>query len=355
MAKPERKTGTTKRIHAIFQILFIVIFMIIVVLMIIEINNLQGTARVINYSGLIRGATQREIKLEIAGQPDDDLIQYLDDILYDLKYDNGNYNLISLKDTDYNQKLDAQAHYWKQLKNEIYAVRKTGYQNTDIVAMSEEYFKMADKTVNAAERYSKGIADRLRMLEIASAADIAILIIMIIVQTVTAVRIAAKNKILERKAYLDLHTGLPNKSKCEELLNDTSFITDSQACVMFDINNLKKTNDALGHSVGDQMILNFAKILRNTIPKKNFVGRYGGDEFIAVIYDTNQSIVESILSNLEKQIKQYNTQESSIQIGYANGWAISTDYHPCTLRTLLDKADKCMYHNKQHQKMARQN
>ncbi len=53
---------------------------------------------------------------------------------------------------------------------------------------------------------------------------------------------------LEQKAYLDIHTGLLNKSKCEELLNDKRFINNPQACIMFDIND-KIANDTFGHSV----------------------------------------------------------------------------------------------------------
>jgi hypothetical protein len=47
--------------------------------MMVEIKNLQGTARVINYAGLVRGATQRVVKLEVIGNSDDELIEYLDD------------------------------------------------------------------------------------------------------------------------------------------------------------------------------------------------------------------------------------------------------------------------------------
>ena len=51
-------------------------------------------------------------------------------------------------------------------------------------------------------------------------------------------------------------------------------ITDPTACIMFDLNNLKTVNDTMGHSAGDQLILNFAKLLRSVIPEKDFVGRY---------------------------------------------------------------------------------
>ncbi len=48
----------------------------------------------------------------------------------------------------------------------------------------------------------------------------------------------------------------------------------------------------MGHSAGDQLIMNFSKLLRSVIPEKDFVGRYGGDEFIAVIYHTNEAEIK---------------------------------------------------------------
>ena len=87
--------------------------------MMIQISRLQGTARVINYAGLVRGATQREVKLEITGNQNDELIKYLDDILNDLKYQNGQYNLVDLQDKEYHDKLQILSDYWEELKKEI--------------------------------------------------------------------------------------------------------------------------------------------------------------------------------------------------------------------------------------------
>ena len=87
--------------------------------MMIQINRLQGTARVINYAGLVRGATQREVKLEITGSQNDELIKYLDDILSGLKYQDGNYDLIKLQDKEYQDKLQVQIDYWNKIKKEI--------------------------------------------------------------------------------------------------------------------------------------------------------------------------------------------------------------------------------------------
>ena len=124
-------------------------------------------------------------------------------------------------------------------------------------------------------------------------------------------------------------------------------------CIMFDLNNLKKANDTLGHSVGDQLILNFAKLLRNVVPSKDFVGRYGGDEFIAVIYNSTKDEVTEILNRLDNEISEFNELGKAFKISYAHGCAFSSDYKDCTLRTRVDKADKYLYDNKQAEKAGR--
>ena len=331
----------------------ILVLIVLVGLMMVQIRNLQGTARVINYAGLVRGATQREVKLEITGTQNDELIQYLDDILSGLKYEDGHYDLIKLKDDNYLKKLDVQMNYWQSLKREIHKVREYGYVKTDIVKMSETYFGLADETVSAAEKYSEKIATRIRWIEIASAVDMVLLVVMLIGETISAIQIARKNKVLERRAYIDLHTGLPNKSRCEELLHDMEFITEPTACIMFDLNNLKHVNDTLGHSVGDQLISNFARLLREAVPSKDFVGRYGGDEFIAVLYHTDRRGIKNVLLALQEDVDEFNDHGKGERISYAWGWALSSDYSHCTLRTLFDSADKYMYSNKQREKQGR--
>lgn len=95
-----------KSAMTLIQSVLVILMMGFVTVMIIRIDALQGTARVINYAGIIRGATQREVKLEIAERPNDQLIEYLDEILNGLKFGGGKYNLVSLKDETYQQDLD---------------------------------------------------------------------------------------------------------------------------------------------------------------------------------------------------------------------------------------------------------
>ena len=265
--KDLKKNSKIRTVNMMIQSALIIILIVLVANMMVEIKNLQGTARVINYAGLVRGATQRAVKLEVIGNSDDELIEYLDDVLADLKYEDGEYNLVSLRDTDYQKKLDIQIDYWGKLKNEINNVRENGVDNSDIVDMSEMYFSLADQTVSAAERYSEDIADNIHFIETITVIDMAGQLLLIIIQMIQAIIIVRKNKVLEQKAYLDAHTGLPNKSRCEEVFHDLRFLDRNVACIMFDLNNLKIANDTLGHSVGDQLIVNFANILRNATSK----------------------------------------------------------------------------------------
>lgn len=352
--KELKKNSKIRTVNMMIQSALIIILIVLVVNMMVEIKNLQGTARVINYAGLVRGATQRAVKLEVIGNSDDELIEYLDNVLADLKYEDGEYNLVSLRDTDYQKKLDILIDYWGKLKNEINNVRENGVDNSDIVDMSEMYFSLADQTVSAAERYSEGIADNIHFIETITVIDMAGLLLLIIIQMIQAIIIVRKNKVLEQKAYLDAHTGLPNKSRCEEVFHDLRFLDKNVDCIMFDLNNLKIANDTLGHSVGDQLIVNFANILRNVIPSKEFVGRYGGDEFVAVIRDMPKEDVIGLLEKLKEKVEDFNDYGKNIKISYAYGWAFSNDYTECTLRTLFDRADKHMYENKRLVKLAQQ-
>ena len=350
----EQSYKKSKNIIWIIQSCLILLLIVLIIFIMVNISRLQGTASVINYAGLVRGATQREVKLEITGNPDDELIKYLDDILDDLKYKDGQYNLVNLRDNEYNDKLYILSDYWEELKKEIKAVREVGYQNTDIVNMSEIYFKMADETVSAAERYSERIAIKIRTIELLSVLDMLCLVILIIIQTLTAMKMAVLNKLLEQRAYTDAHTGLPNKDACEELLNNKEKVAEHTACLMFDLNNLKIINDTKGHSKGDQLIFNFAHLLRRVIPQEAFVGRYGGDEFMVVIYNTSKTEIEDILKQLSMEKDRLNRSDNQMPIDYACGWAISDADSECTIQMLLDKADYYMYENKQSRKKSEQ-
>lgn len=102
---------------------------------------------------------------------------------------------------------------------------------------------------------------------------------MILYELIKVLRYARVNRELKNKVYLDEATGLPNKNKCEEIL--TLEAEQNMSICVFDLNNLRIIDNQQGHERGDFYINSFAKNLRKGVDENQFVGRCGGDEFIA--------------------------------------------------------------------------
>ena len=159
--------------------------------------------------------------------------------------------------------------------------------------MSEEFFKICDEAVNLAEVYSQKKASQLDTIEKLIIADIMGLIVLTAAELIKALRYAG-SQFFQKKVYLDEATGLPNKNKCEELLNVPELVTALTGVCVFDLNNLRVINNSMGHEKGDEYIRRFATLLREAVPEEYFVGRDGGDEFIAIINGLDHDGIGSV-------------------------------------------------------------
>lgn len=336
-----------KNLRNYLEPLLILTLSILIFSTIYNIYLLQGTARVVNYTGLVRGATQRVVKLEIVGSPDDRLIENLDDILAGLQNGGGKYKLVKLDDVKYRNDLTELANYWQELKQEIAKSREGYYTNTKLLPMSETYFILADQVVSDAEVYSQKIADRLQLLEFCMIVNVVILLIILAIYQLQSRRMQSKYKKLSATAYVDVQTWLANKSSCEKKLQDQQWLDKHVGFLMFDMNNLKQVNDSLGHAAGDSMISNFARMLRLSVPDNQFIGRFGGDEFIVILSDSEVSDMNEIIATLNENITAFNKGSNSIQISYAVGKAHTSCYvGNVTMQVLFERADYDMYQNK---------
>lgn len=171
----------------------------------------SGTARIVNYAGLVRGKTQRIIKLEDARQPHDEMIESVSSYIKGLRYGSKELNLVRLDDKAFQSKMQELNSYFKELCDEIQLVREKGHEHTSIIDKSEHFFQICDEATGLAEAYSQEKASALSRLEQIVFVDIGGLIILIAIELVKALRYAAQNRILQSKVYLDEATGLPNK------------------------------------------------------------------------------------------------------------------------------------------------
>lgn len=131
-----------------------------------SVNVMQDDGKVINYAGIIRGGTQRLVKLEVSKKPSDKIIGNLDNIINALK--NGDDSLKIPKPTDaaFISKINEVETEWKKLKDNIYAFRN-GKANEDLVTQSENYFNLADELVSVAQNNSDNKVSNLRKVQVA--------------------------------------------------------------------------------------------------------------------------------------------------------------------------------------------
>ncbi len=241
-------TSVAKKASQAVRLLMMVLTAVLIFFFInvmLLVSDIQGTARVVNYAGLVRGTTQRIVKLEDAGQPQDDLLKAVDSYINGLRYGSDDLNLVRLDDDEYQAKMTELANYFDELCAEIIRVREVGYENTDIISMSEEFFGICDDATRLAEDYSQEKASALNYLEGLVIIDIVGLVATFAVELVRAVRTAALNRELQNKVYLDEATGLPNKNKCEEILGQEQPVSTEApvALCVFDLNNLHMVNN----------------------------------------------------------------------------------------------------------------
>ena len=322
-----------------------------IVVMMHIVSNIQGTARVINYAGLVRGKTQRIVKLEMAGQPEDAMIQDIEAYIDGLRTGSFSLDLVKLNDTDFQNKMRELDEYFSVLRKEILLVRENGFENTKIIPRSEKFFMICDEATSLAEIYSQRNASSLSILEKWITADIVVLMLLISCEFIKAVHYASANRILQQKAYLDNATGLPNKNKCEELLNAPEPVPADTGICSFDLNNLHNVNNRMGHEAGDEYIRRFAICLRDSIPSEQFVGRFGGDEFLAITHGINREQMDQCLKNMRRKVSQESESHPDIPLSYAVGYAFASDFPDLNLKELFLHADHNMYINKNHVKL----
>ena len=135
-------------------------------------------------------------------------------------------------------------------------------------------------------------------------------------------------------AYTDNLTGLYNQQgllvKCKEILNSSKV---KSAVLFMDIDNFKSVNDVYGHAMGDKVLQEIAKAIREETRGKDVVGRYGGDEFVVLIYDVkNPEDAEEVAGRISDRIRNVCqdlklTVKISVSIGISFTEQTGKDYH----------------------------
>ena len=160
--------------------------------------------------------------------------------------------------------------------------------------------------------------------------------------------IEEKNKELNRLALTDNLTTLFNRRKLEELIQaeiDKGYHVDNSFCLsILDIDHFKEVNDKYGHQRGDSVLVEIASVLKDSLRITDYVGRYGGEEFIIIFPESSIEDVKLIIEGVRLKIAQYDFE--GIEHKTAS-FGLTAFKAGDTIETVVKRADNALYEAKE--------
>ena len=163
-------------------------------------------------------------------------------------------------------------------------------------------------------------------------------------------RLEDVNEHLSVIATTDALTGLSNRSQFESAVQDQIIESKESktpfSLIFMDLNGFKVINDTAGHLVGDEILRVCGRRLKNCFRKNTCIARMGGDEFLALLPDTNENDAIEVIDRLFESFSDpIRIEKSSWQIGYSVGVAVFPK-DGTGVSELIRNADFAMYEAK---------
>jgi len=163
----------------------------------------------------------------------------------------------------------------------------------------------------------------------------------------------------ESNALTDQLTGLPNARYMALRFDEEASRARRNArpfqVVMLDLDDFKIVNDTFGHKVGDKMLREMARIIQGQLREYDFLARYAGDEFVAIVQELTGTQVDDLSQRIETAVSEFSLQVrggGQARVGISVGTStFGVDGE--TLDQLLVAADQAMYRAKSDHKLVR--
>lgn len=297
----------------------------------------------INYVGIVRGASQRAVKLEMNQMPDDELLSYIDGILRELETGEGPYGLSLTSCETCNANIQRLGMQWDTVKHDMQAVRN-GAESKQLLADSEELFVIANDTVFSFENYSTSQVKRLSALILLMTF---VCIVSGVAVTIAYIRrywaLQKTNEVLADKAYRDELTGAFNIDR---------FVTDAEriirqhpelkfAILYIDLENFKYINDIFGYQYGDALLRKYAALMMRDLQEHELFARNIADRFVALRCYTERGELIARQQAVDRQLaEQAEALQNKFMITIACGICCIDDVSDkLQLRALINRAN----------------
>lgn len=135
-------------------------------------------------------------------------------------------------------------------------------------------------------------------------------------------RLKQYEELLKVKLSLDMQTGILNKYSLIEVLQNlitSNIILKKITISMVDFDDFKSINDTYGHLIGDKVLEAFSSISLKNIRKSDILGRYGGEEFIFIFYETGLNRSINILKRIQNEFKEFCRKEVREPLSFSSG------------------------------------
>ena len=142
-------------------------------------------------------------------------------------------------------------------------------------------------------------------------------------------------------AYSDPLSGIPNRFSCDTIIEKyyDKKLPDDIACVMIDLSNLPEINTLYDHRTGNKVLKDFSGILSTAAVSLCFVGRNGGNKFLAIFENCTDEKLNTFLERVTDRVDQYNQASDSISMEYRIGKAMNRDEHLEQITKLISLAN----------------
>ncbi|HNB41404.1 MAG TPA: GGDEF domain-containing protein [Anaerolineales bacterium] len=159
---------------------------------------------------------------------------------------------------------------------------------------------------------------------------------------------------LEQFASLDSLTGVYNRRKFLEIgaaeLERSKRYGRNLSLLMFDLNNFKDVNDSYGHAAGDEVLKKVVEICRNSLRNQDSMGRFGGDEFVILMPETNIEAAMEAAVRLNAEVQNSTFKwDWNIHLSLSYGVASATA-QDSNIDQLMHRADILLYEMKKYKK-----